>query len=145
MKAEESALREAQMNAKRNIKSDGQKQAPQSRYIEAMVLQTEKRQREQNAAWEKMEQKERVREVETGQASANTEAFVTDSYRKQLELNKQSQIVTQIEEQINERKIANAETGMMGFYRNFLTKNKAVGGGLREEGNNQKSSSSDAN
>jgi hypothetical protein len=55
-----------------------------------MVLQTEKRQREQNAAWEKMESKERVREVETGQASANTEAFVTDSYRKQLELNKQS-------------------------------------------------------
>jgi hypothetical protein len=33
---------------------------------------------------------------------------------------------------------------MMGFYRNFLTKNKAVGGGLREEGN-QKSSSSEAN
>ena len=42
-------------------------------------------------------------------------------------------MVTQLEEQLNERKIANADSGMMGFYRNLLTKNKAVGGGLRDE------------
>ena len=34
---------------------------------------------------------------------------------------------------MNEKKTANAETGMMGFYRNLLTKNKAVGGGIRED------------
>jgi len=31
-----------------------------------MVLHTERRQREQNAAWEKMEKKDRQREVEMG-------------------------------------------------------------------------------
>ena len=98
-----------------------------------MVLQTERRQREQLAAWEKMEKKERVREVETGQASGESEAFITDGYRKQLEINRENDLATKIEDQVNERKTANAETGMMGFYSNFLTKNKAVGGGLRED------------
>lgn len=41
--------------------------------------------------------------------------------------------MTALEEQINEKKTANAETGMMGFYKNFLTKNQNLGGGVRNE------------
>jgi hypothetical protein len=37
-----------------------------------------------------MEHKDRQREVTTGQAKAESEAFVTESYRKQLEINKDS-------------------------------------------------------
>jgi len=47
-----------------------------------MLLHAERRQREQSHAWESMEKRERLREVETGQARAETEAFVTDSYRR---------------------------------------------------------------
>jgi hypothetical protein len=57
-----------------------------SRYIETMVLHKERREREQLAAWEKMEKKDRQREVATGQASAEAEAFITESYRRQLEI-----------------------------------------------------------
>jgi len=32
----------------------------------------------------------------------------------------------EVEERLNAQKTANAETGMMGFYKNMLTKNKAV-------------------
>ena len=69
-----------------------------------------------------MEKKDRQREVLTGQAKADSEAFVTDSYRKQLELNKDGALATEVEEKINSKKVANAETGMMGFYKNFLNK-----------------------
>lgn len=51
-----------------------------------MVLQNERRTREQLAAWEKMERKDRQREVDTGQASGEAERFVTDAYRKQMEI-----------------------------------------------------------
>lgn len=93
-----------------------------------MVLHTERRQREQNAAWEKMEKKDRQREVDTGQADGQAESFVTDAYRIQMQLNSHDQLVTKLEEQLNEKKTANAQTGMMGFYKNLLTKNKAVVG-----------------
>ncbi len=90
------------------------------------MLHTERRQREQNAAWEKMEKKDRQREVEMGQADGQAESFVTDAYRIQMQLNSHDQLVTKLEEQLNEKKTANAQTGMMGFYKNLLTKNKAV-------------------
>ena len=61
-----------------------------------------------------------------GQADGNAESFVTDAYRQQMLLNTEAQMVTKIEEQINESKTANAQTGMMGFYKNLLTKNKAI-------------------
>ena len=89
MKAEETALRDEKL-----AKTSGKGQSKPSRYIESMVLQTERRQREQNAAWEKMEKKDRVREVETGEASAEVESFITESYRKQIELNSQNQLAT---------------------------------------------------
>ena len=92
-----------------------------------MILHAERRQREQSHAWESMEKRERQREVETGQAKAETEAFVTDSYRRQMEINKDGALATEVEERLNAQKTANAETGMMGFYKNLMTKNKAVG------------------
>ena len=61
MKAEEDQLRMAHQ-ARANKAQDNRP----SRYIEQMVMHTERRQREQNAAWEKMEKKDRQREVETG-------------------------------------------------------------------------------
>ncbi len=48
-----------------------------------------------------MEKRERQREVETGQAKAETEAFVTDSYRKQIEVNKDGALATEVEERLN--------------------------------------------
>ena len=84
-----------------------------------------------------MERKDRQREVETGQASGEAERFVTDAYRKQMEIESQGRAADQIEEQINEKKTANAETGMMGFYRNFMTKNTAVGGSAPVEDGQQ--------
>lgn len=41
-----------------------------------------------------------------------------------MELENQGRAAEEIEAQLNERKTANAVTGMMGFYTNFL--NKAV-------------------
>lgn len=66
-----------------------------------MILHSERRQREQSHAWESMEKRERQREVETGQAKAETEAFVTDSYRKQMEVNKDGVLATEVEERLN--------------------------------------------
>ncbi len=48
-----------------------------------------------------MEKRERQREVETGQAKDETEAFVTDSYRKQIEVNKDGALATEVEERLN--------------------------------------------
>lgn len=70
-----------------------------------------------------MEKKERIREVEKGIANGEKESFVTGSYMKQLELNKEQQMLAEVEEQLNEKKTANAKTGMMGFYKNFMNKN----------------------
>eukprot|EP00347_Sterkiella_histriomuscorum_P021987 403332073 len=98
-----------------------QRQNLQSRYIKDIVTASERRTREQNAAWESMEKKERINEVENGQVQ-NSESFITESYRRQIELNQQNKMLEQIEEQMNEKKTANAKTGMMGFYNNFLTR-----------------------
>ena len=92
-----------------------------------MLQHAERRQREQSHAWESMEKRERIREVETGQAKAETEAFVTDSYRKQMEINKDGVLATEVEERLNVQKTANSGTGMMGFYRGLMNKNKSVG------------------
>jgi hypothetical protein len=54
-----------------------------------MVQETERRKMEQLAAWEKMERKDRQREVDTGQASGDGERFITDAYKKQMELENQ--------------------------------------------------------
>ena len=35
-------------------------------------------------------------------------------------------MIEKVEEQMNEKKVANAQTGMMGFYKNFLNKNTAI-------------------
>jgi hypothetical protein len=67
-----------------------------------MVKETERRKMEQLAAWEKMERKDRQREVDTGQASADGERFITDAYKKQMELEKQGRAAEEIEAQLNE-------------------------------------------
>jgi hypothetical protein len=77
-----------------------------------------------------MEKKERIREEEE---FVGTERFITGSYKAQLELNKQNDILGEHEENYNKKRTANSETGMMGFYKNFLTKNSAMGGGMRDD------------
>lgn len=72
-----------------------------------------------------MEALERQREIDKGLASGETERFVTSSYKKQLELNKEAQMMAEVEEQLNAKKTANADTGMMGFYKML---NKATTG-----------------
>ena len=69
-----------------------------------------------------MEKKDRLKEVETGAAGPNSESFITESYKRQIELNQQNKMLEQIEEQMNEKKTANAQTGMMGFYNKFLAR-----------------------
>jgi len=44
-----------------------------------------------------MERKDRQREVDTGQASAEGERFITDAYKKQMELEKQGRTAEEIE------------------------------------------------
>ena len=71
---------------------------------------------EQNAAWEAIEAKANVKE---GNAK---EKFVSASYMKQLELQRLHKVVVDAEEAANEKKgkVANSETQMMGFYKNFI-------------------------
>lgn len=88
-----------------------------SKYIGNMIKTAKRREVEQNAAWEKMEALERQREIDKGLAAGETEKFVTSSYKKQLELNKEAQLLAEAEERLNEKKTANADTGMMGFYK----------------------------
>ena len=64
-----------------------------------------------------MEQKEREKELQKGGAAVEPEKFITSSYKKQLELNKEAQMLADVEEQINAKKTANAQNGMMGFYK----------------------------
>lgn len=45
-----------------------------------------------------MEKKERQREVDTGAAKADAESFITESYRKQMEINNQESLAVKIEE-----------------------------------------------
>ena len=54
------------MKSEREVRREVKKPELKSRYIDHMVMHAERREREQIAAWEKMEKIERVREVETG-------------------------------------------------------------------------------
>ena len=72
-----------------------------SKYVGSLLKAKERRDREQNAVWEKMEKIERLREVEKGLAEPNSEKFETSSYKKALELNQQYEAVAEVEEKIN--------------------------------------------
>ena len=63
-----------------------------------------------------------------------TDSFVTKSYLQQLEIQKDGQLITAVEEEINKKKTANAERGMTGFG-NYLSKLKGVN--PYDENNNQ--------
>ena len=54
------------------------------------------------------------------------ESFVTGSYLKQLEIQKEGQLITAVEEELNKKKTANEERGMTGFYTNYLSKIRGV-------------------
>ena len=56
------------------------------------------------------------------QPDSEGDNYVTKNYLKQLEIQKENALITEVEEQINQKKTANAETGMSGFYKNFLNK-----------------------
>ena len=75
----------------------------------------ERRDIEQSAAWERMEAKDNKK-----QQGAEPQKFVTGNYLKQLEIQKNHALITEVEERRNQTKTANAETGMSGFYRNLL-------------------------
>jgi hypothetical protein len=63
-----------------------------------------------------VEKKERVREEgEFG----DKEKFITESYARQLELNKKEEMIVQMEEKLNQNKTMTS-TGMMAFYSNLL-------------------------
>eukprot|EP00350_Pseudokeronopsis_sp_OXSARD2_P009956 CAMPEP_0170549762 /NCGR_PEP_ID=MMETSP0211-20121228/7916_1 /TAXON_ID=311385 /ORGANISM="Pseudokeronopsis sp., Strain OXSARD2" /LENGTH=132 /DNA_ID=CAMNT_0010855981 /DNA_START=253 /DNA_END=651 /DNA_ORIENTATION=+ len=104
-----------------------------TRYLGSLLKAKERRDVEQTTAWENMEKIERIREVESGLAQPNSEKFITSSYREQLEMNKKYQAKAEVEDKINQKKTANSETGMMGFYRNLMTKNKTMGNDLEDK------------
>ena len=79
------------------------------------MLAKERRDVEQSAAWERMEAKTNKEDGTEG------DKYVTKGYLKQLEIQKENALITEVEEQINSKKTANAETGMSGFY-NILNK-----------------------
>lgn len=54
------------------------------------------------------------------------ESFVTSSYLKQLEIQKEGQLITAVEEELNKKKTATAERGMTGFYTNYISKIRGV-------------------
>ncbi|CDW88111.1 UNKNOWN [Stylonychia lemnae] len=109
---EEQERREQQLAMKKESRKN-----LESKYQKELLLAAERRKREQNAAWEKMEQKERINEVNSGKVGPNAESFITESYRRQMELNQQNKLYEELEEQLNQKKTANSETGMMGFYK----------------------------
>ena len=61
--------------------------------------------------------------VKGGQQS---ESFVTGSYIKQLEIQKEGALITEVEEILNKQKTANAERGMTGFQTKYLAKLKGI-------------------
>ena len=54
------------------------------------------------------------------QPGSEGDKYVTKNYMKQLEIQKENALITEVEEQINQKRTANAETGMTGFYTNFM-------------------------
>lgn len=45
---------------------------------------------------------------------------------KQLEIQKEGQLITAVEEELNKKKTANAERGMTGFQTNYLAKIRGI-------------------
>ncbi len=59
--------------------------------------------------------------------------YITPSYRKLLELKKNFEVGEVKNDQSDMNHSAFGSAGMMGFYRNMLTKNVSIGGGKRNE------------
>jgi len=57
--------------------------------------------------------------------AAQKDSFVTSSYLKQLEIQKESQLVIAVEEARNKRMTANADRGMSGFAK-YIGKLKGI-------------------
>ena len=87
------------------------KQRPQSKYVNKLKIANERREVEKSAAWERIEAKNNLKEGK----GVNQDSFVTSSYLKQLEIQKEGQIITAVEEELNKNKTANSQTGMSGF------------------------------
>ena len=81
----------------------------------------ERREVEKAAAWERMEKKNNLKEGK----GAESESFVTKSYLKQLEIQRENQLIIAVEEERNKKRTANAERGMAGFS-NYLGKIRGV-------------------
>ena len=77
-------------------------------------------------ASEKVEKQERIREEGEFQ---DKEKFITESYARQLELNKKEEMIVQMEEKLNKDKTM-TNHGMMGFY------NKMFDGESKDTSNN---------
>ena len=94
---------------------------PQSRYLGQLQRANERREVEKAAAWERMEAKNNKKD-----GGQQDESFVTSSYLKQLEIQKEGQLITAVEEELNKKKTATAERGMTGFYTNYISKIRGV-------------------
>ena len=87
-----------------------------SRYLGQILKAKERRDRDKLVASEHVEKLERQREEgEFG----DKEKFITESYQRQLELNKKEEMILEVEEKLNQSKTL-SNTGMMSFYNNML-------------------------
>lgn len=81
-------------------------------------------------AWENVERQERIREEGEFQ---DKEKFITESYARQLELNKKEAMIVQVEEKLNQSKTLDAG-GLKGFYNKLLDRKEPVeGDDIREQ------------
>ena len=111
----------AKVSKQREATNQRATEKPKSRYLAQLMKANERREVEKSAAWERMEAKSNQKDGKQG------ESFVTESYLKQLEIQKDGQIITAVEEEMNKKKTANAQTGMSGFHTNYLAKIKGIG------------------
>ncbi|CAI2375226.1 unnamed protein product [Moneuplotes crassus] len=108
-----------------------QKQTMQgkSKYLGQLLKARERRERDKFMATEKVEKKERVREEgEFG----DKEKFITESYQRQLELNKKEQMIHEIEDKMNSSKTL-SNTGMTGFFNKMLGEKSKDSADIREK------------
>jgi len=116
----------ADPNKKEPIKRD-------SRFMGDIIRENERRKREQMVMWERMEEKERLREAEKS-GNIEEQRYFTSSYMKLQATKQKYEQIEKAEEEYNKKHTAqNAEAGMMGFYSKLLTDNVAVSGGKRGE------------
>jgi hypothetical protein len=104
---------------KKDVKFQEQKQLKQSirgkpKYVEKLILEAEKRKRQNDVWYEKKLQREQEAERE---AFGDTEKFVTPSYKRHLEELKAFEEKQEKEEAKN---AARNQKGMAGFYSNML-------------------------